>query len=217
MVVHQLMEDAHGRVAFQLPGDVVLRRFDAFPLLKDLRQHQFGGRPGVLLHAAAQKNFPFIGFAELLVAGLQHLQRFTHQLFILIDNPLEALHRFGVVALFHPHPAHHDRYPGAGAVRGGAFSQQRHRFIQIVGCHLLQGQFAPEVGDFATMFLFPQLHQPFSHFNSRLPVAGRLVNLQQLLQRAEAEIGLIHQLFEHVFRAVIQSGGHIIPSQLLHR
>ena len=45
MVVHQLMEDAHGRVAFQLPGDVVLRRFDAFPLLKDLRQHQFGGRP----------------------------------------------------------------------------------------------------------------------------------------------------------------------------
>ncbi len=34
MVVHQLMEDAHGRVAFQLPGDVVLRRFDAFPLLR---------------------------------------------------------------------------------------------------------------------------------------------------------------------------------------
>ena len=49
MVVHQLMEDAHGRVAFQLPGDVVLRRFDAFPLLEDLRQHQFGGRPGVSL------------------------------------------------------------------------------------------------------------------------------------------------------------------------
>ena len=215
MVVHQLMEDAHGRVAFQLPGDVVLRRFDAFPLLKDLCQHQFGGRSGVFLHTAAQENFPLIDFAELLIAGLQHLQRLTHQLFILIDNPLEAFHRFGVVALLHPHPTHHDRHPGAVAVRGGAFLQQRHRLIQIVGRHLLQGQFAPEVGDFATMLLFAQLHQPLSHLNRRLPVAGRLVDLQQLLQRAEAKISLIHQLFEHVFRTVIQPGGHIVAPQLL--
>ncbi len=155
MVVHQLMEDAHGRVAFQLPGDVRLRRFDAFPLLKDLRQHQFGGRPGVLLHAAAQKNFPFIGFAELLVAGLQHLQRFTHQLFILMDNPLEALHRFGVVALsIHTRPIMIDT---RALLRSAAapFLNNAIALSKSFGCHLLQGQFAPEVGDFATMFLFP--------------------------------------------------------------
>ena len=101
------MEDAHGRVTFQLPGNVVLRGFDPFPLLEDLRQHQFSGGPGVLIHTTAQENLPLFGFTQLLVAGLQHLQRLTDQLFILIDNPLKALYRFGVITLFHPHPAHH--------------------------------------------------------------------------------------------------------------
>ncbi len=89
MVVHQLMEDAHGRVAFQLPGNVALCAA-AFPLLGRSAPASVRPSPRRSPPRSGAENFPFIGFAELLVAGLQHLQRFTHQLFILIDNPLEA-------------------------------------------------------------------------------------------------------------------------------
>ncbi|MDI5424938.1 hypothetical protein MJM99_34260, partial [Salmonella enterica subsp. enterica serovar Kentucky] len=36
-------------------------------------------------------------FTELLITGLQHLQRFADQLFILNDHTLQAFDRFGVI------------------------------------------------------------------------------------------------------------------------
>ncbi|SVK53042.1 Uncharacterised protein [Acinetobacter baumannii] len=40
---------------------------------------------------------------------------------------------------------------------------------------------------------------------------------QQLLQRRDAKIRFVSQLAEHVFRAVVKPGGHIVTAQLLHR
>ena len=40
---------------------------------------------------------------------------------------------------------------------------------------------------------------------------------QQLLQRADAEVGFIRQLLEHIFGAIVKPGGHIVATQLLDR
>ena len=53
MVVDELMEHAHRRMALQLASHVVLRGLGTFPLFKDLRQHQVGCRAGIFLCAAA--------------------------------------------------------------------------------------------------------------------------------------------------------------------
>lgn len=40
---------------------------------------------------------------------------------------------------------------------------------------------------------------------------------QQLLQRRYAKIRFVSQLAEHVFRAVVKPGRHIVAAQLLYR
>ena len=51
------------------------------------------------------------------------------------------------------------------------------------------------------LFLFAQLDQLFRHVDGFLPIAGGLMDHQQLLQRRYAEIRFVSQLAEHVFRA----------------
>ena len=152
-----------------------------------------------------------------MIAGLQHFQRFTDQLFVLVDNPQQAFNGFGVVATRHKDAPHHDGDSRAVAVRGGASLQQRHGFIHVVVAHLLKSKLTVEMGDLNALLIFTQLHQTFSGINGFLPVAGGLINLQELLQRADAEICFIHQLREHIFSAIVQPRGHVIPPQLLHR
>ena len=72
------------------------------------------------------------------------------------------------------------------------------------------------MGDLNALLIFTQLHQTFSRINGFLPVAGGLINLQELLQRADAEICFIHQLRKHIFRAIVQPRSHVISSQLLY-
>jgi len=72
------------------------------------------------------------------------------------------------------------------------------------------------MGDFNALFIFTEFHQTFSNVDGFLPFAGCLINLQQLLQGADAKIGLIHQLFEHLFSAIVQTGGHIVAAKLLY-
>ena len=90
-------------------------------LFNDIRQHQLGCGPGVFFNTAAQERHPLVLLIKLLIAGLQHFQRFADQLFVLIDNTKQALHGFGVIAVSHKDPAHHNRDAGAVAIGRGAF------------------------------------------------------------------------------------------------
>ncbi|CAH0289424.1 hypothetical protein SRABI106_03472 [Rahnella aquatilis] len=70
--------------------------------------------------------------------------------------------------------------------------------------------------NFFTAVFFAELDQTFRHINGVLPVAGGLMNNQQLFQRKQLEILLFHQLVEHVFRTIIETGSHVITTQLLY-
>lgn len=92
MVVHQFVEDAHRRMTLQLTGNINLCSITPFVLFDDIRQHQLGCGPGVFFNTAAQESHPLVLLIKLLIAGLQHFQRFADQLFVLIDNAKQALH-----------------------------------------------------------------------------------------------------------------------------
>ena len=72
------------------------------------------------------------------------------------------------------------------------------------------------MGNFASLLIFTKLNQPLRNINGFLPVAGRLINLQELLERADTKICLINKLIEHIFRTVIHPCGHVVTAQLLN-
>ncbi|MNZ78447.1 hypothetical protein D3C78_970180 [compost metagenome] len=124
----------------------------------------------------------------MLVTLMQHRQGFAHQLFILVQHSRERFNRLGVFTLRHINTPYHYRNPGALFICRGRSFQQAHRLIKIVTAHRLQSQFAVEMGDLDTLFIFTQLDQFFRHVDGFLPIAGCLVDHQQLLQRGNAEI-----------------------------
>ena len=122
-------------MTLQLAGDIHLRNIRPVAPFYFLGQHQFRHGTGILFHAALEEFNPFIVFAKLLIAGLQHFKRFAHQFTILADNFLQALYRFRVLLLIDIDTAHHDGDARTAAVRRRAFPQQRHRFIGLVVGH----------------------------------------------------------------------------------
>lgn len=72
------------------------------------------------------------------------------------------------------------------------------------------------MGNVDTVIFFAEFDQAFSHINGFLPVAGRLIDLQQLRKRAAAKIGFVHQLAEHIFGAIVKTRCHVIAPQLLY-
>ena len=60
MIIHQLVEDAHRRMALQLTGNVYLGGITPFVLFDDIRQHQLGCGTGVFFNTAAQECNPLV-------------------------------------------------------------------------------------------------------------------------------------------------------------
>ncbi|MNI95719.1 hypothetical protein D3C73_1540360 [compost metagenome] len=88
MVIHQVMEHAHGRMALKLTVDIVLRRLTPFFIMDDFCQHQFRSGTGIFIDATLEEFRPGQRIAKVLIAFLQHRQRFADQLFILLQHPL---------------------------------------------------------------------------------------------------------------------------------
>ena len=84
-------------------------RFRALLLLQNRGKIQFRRGAGVLFHTAFKKRGPGVGLIKTLKTGFQHRQRFTDQLFILIQNTLQMLDSFGVLPFLHQDAPHHNR------------------------------------------------------------------------------------------------------------
>ncbi|MNE71062.1 hypothetical protein D3C80_1668990 [compost metagenome] len=63
-----------------------------------------------------------------------------------------------------------------------------------------------------TLLIFAQFDQALGGVDGFLPVAGQLIDLQELLQSADAEFRFIDQLAKHIFSTIIKTRSHIVAA-----
>ena len=107
------MEHTHGRMTLKLTRNIDLCGLTTVARFDNIRKHQFSIGTGVLFHRALQEFCPFGSFTQLLIACLQHFQRFADQFSVLGYDTLQTFDGFGVFSFRHKHASHHDGYAGA--------------------------------------------------------------------------------------------------------